>query len=100
VKGDVSLHLSHDLVDVSVQHRHRSEPAQVRKGACPVLSPPSPRRVHGPERDVGEDNERGAAREPSHVIASASATEASLIFCYIGVGNTADAQTVWLDQAR
>ena len=34
-----------------------------------------------------------------HVIANASATEeASLIFCYIGVGNTGDAQTVWLDQ--
>jgi uncharacterized RmlC-like cupin family protein len=33
-----------------------------------------------------------------HVIANASAKEeASLIFCYIGVGNTADAQTVWLD---
>ena len=35
-----------------------------------------------------------------HVIANASATEeASLIFCYIGVGNTADAKTVWLDNA-
>lgn len=35
-----------------------------------------------------------------HVIANASATEeTSLIFWYIGVGNTADAQTVWLDQA-
>jgi uncharacterized RmlC-like cupin family protein len=34
-----------------------------------------------------------------HVIANASETEeASLIFCYIGVGNTADAQTVWLDE--
>jgi uncharacterized RmlC-like cupin family protein len=34
-----------------------------------------------------------------HVIANASATEeASLIFCYIGVGNTTDAQTVWLDK--
>ncbi len=35
-----------------------------------------------------------------HVIANASVTEeASLIFCYIGVGNTADAQTAWLAQA-
>ncbi len=35
-----------------------------------------------------------------HVIANASATEeASLIFCYIGVGNTEDARTVWLDEA-
>ncbi len=34
-----------------------------------------------------------------HVIANASATEeASLILCYIGVGNTADVQTVWLDE--
>jgi uncharacterized RmlC-like cupin family protein len=33
-----------------------------------------------------------------HVIANASdAEEASLIFCYIGVGNTQDAKTVWLD---
>lgn len=36
-----------------------------------------------------------------HVIANASDTEeASLIFCYIGVGNTDDAGTVWLDKAR
>jgi uncharacterized RmlC-like cupin family protein len=34
-----------------------------------------------------------------HVIANASDTEeASLIFCYIGVGNTHDAKTVWLDK--
>jgi uncharacterized RmlC-like cupin family protein len=34
-----------------------------------------------------------------HVIANASATEeASLIFCYIGVGNTGDAKTVWVDK--
>jgi uncharacterized RmlC-like cupin family protein len=34
-----------------------------------------------------------------HVIANASETaEASLIFCYIGVGNTDAARTVWLDQ--
>ena len=33
-----------------------------------------------------------------HVISNASDTEeASLIFCYIGVGNTQDAKTVWLD---
>ena len=35
-----------------------------------------------------------------HIIANASDTEeASLIFCYIGVGNTADAKTVWLDRS-
>lgn len=35
-----------------------------------------------------------------HVIANASdSEEASLIFCYIGVGNTDDAKTVWLDKA-
>jgi uncharacterized RmlC-like cupin family protein len=33
-----------------------------------------------------------------HVIANASETEeASLVFCYIGVGNTDAAATVWLD---
>ncbi len=36
-----------------------------------------------------------------HVIANASATEeASLIFCYIGVGNVDAARTVWLDSTR
>ena len=35
-----------------------------------------------------------------HVIANASDTEqASLLFCYIGVGNTDDTKTVWLDKA-
>jgi len=34
-----------------------------------------------------------------HVIAKASATEeASLIFCYTGVGNTGDAKTDWVDK--
>ena len=34
-----------------------------------------------------------------HVIANASDTEqASLLFCYIGVGNTDDAKTVWLNK--
>lgn len=34
-----------------------------------------------------------------HVIANASQTEeASLVFCYIGVGNTDAAETVWLDK--
>ena len=45
---------------------------------------------------------RGTPEPPQVIlgIANASATEgASVIFCYIGVGNTADAQTVWLDQA-
>jgi hypothetical protein len=36
---------------------------------------------------------------PIHLIANASTMEeASLMFGYIGVGNTADAQTVWLDK--
>lgn len=36
-----------------------------------------------------------------HVIANASdSEEASLIFCYIGVGNTGAAKTVWLDTSR
>jgi len=34
-----------------------------------------------------------------HVISNASETEeASLIFCYIGVGNTDAAETVWIDR--
>lgn len=34
-----------------------------------------------------------------HVISNASATaEAGLIFCYIGVGNTDAAETVWIDK--
>ncbi len=36
-----------------------------------------------------------------HVISTASdSEEASLIFCYIGVGNVKDAQTVWLEPDR
>lgn len=36
-----------------------------------------------------------------HVISNASQTEeASLIFCYIGVGNTKDADTVWLEDIK
>ena len=36
-----------------------------------------------------------------HVIANASDTdEASLVFCYVGVGSTDAAQTVWIDDRR
>jgi hypothetical protein len=75
----------------ALPHRER------RVLAHPLWPRPSLVRPKRRRRPQGRD-----PRIPSgaiHVIANASATEeASLIFCYFGVGNTADAQTVWLDQ--
>ena len=68
VKGDVSLHLLHDLMDVAVQHGHRPEPAQEGERLRAIIRAPAPILAHGPERNVREYDD-GLARRPVREVA-------------------------------
>jgi len=43
---------------VAIENGHGAEAFQVIKGPSAVLRSPTPFRVHGPQRDVGEDHDR------------------------------------------
>src|SRR5260370_34282279 len=54
VEGDVALDLLHHLVDVAVEHCHRTEALEVIQRAGAVLGAPAPGRIDRPQRDMGE----------------------------------------------
>src|SRR6266446_6382268 len=68
VKGDVALDLLHDLVDVAVEHRHRSEALEIVEGARRVFGAPAPGRIDAPQRDVREHDDRGRCRAALKVV--------------------------------
>src|SRR5262245_147550 len=51
-------------MDVTVEDRYGAKPLQIRQRAFAVLRAPSPLWVHRPQRDVCEDDDWRAAREP------------------------------------
>src|SRR5215470_15091871 len=55
-------------MDVAIEHGDRAEAAQVPEGALGIFRGPSPLRVDRPERDVAEDDDGRAAREPADVL--------------------------------
>ena len=67
VEPDVPLDLLHRLVNVAVEHSHRTEPLQQRERLRTVVRAPSPFRVHAPQRDVCEDDNGCTARERLHI---------------------------------
>jgi hypothetical protein len=62
VKGDVDLNLLHDLVDVAVEHRHRTEALEMVERARRVFGAPAPGWIDAPQRNVREDDDRGRGR--------------------------------------
>ena len=62
VKRHVALHLLHDLVNVAVQHGHRSEALEETERLLGVVRAPAPLRIDGPQRHVREEHDRRAAR--------------------------------------
>src|SRR6266516_6173688 len=64
----IALHLAEHLMNVTVQDGGRAGAAERRQRARGVFGGPAPLRVHRPERHVGEDHDRGAARERRHVL--------------------------------
>src|SRR5215470_5198280 len=66
MEGRVAFDLLHDLVDVTVEHRHRAEALEVVEGARGVFGSPAPGGIDRPQRNVGEHDDgrrRGAAVE-------------------------------------
>ena len=68
MEGDVTLDLLHHLVDVAVQHGHRAEALEVFERAAAVLGAPAPFRIYRPQRDVGEQHDRGRFRASLEVV--------------------------------
>ncbi len=58
VEGDVAFHFLHDLVDMAVEHGHRAEALEIRQRLGPVVGAPAPIRIDGPQRNVGEHDDR------------------------------------------
>ncbi len=57
-----------DLVDVAVEHGHRAEAPQIAQRLRAVVGAPAPVGVDGPERDVGEDDDRRRVRPAVEII--------------------------------
>src|ERR1700689_1050709 len=62
MEGHVALDLLHDLMNVSVQHRHRAETAQLAEELFRIPGTPAPGFVDRPERHVCEYDDRRAGR--------------------------------------
>jgi len=62
MKGDVAFDLLHHLVDVAVEHRHRAELLEVGQRLGAVVGAPAPVRINGPQRDMGEQDDRRGGR--------------------------------------
>jgi hypothetical protein len=60
MKCRVALHLLHDLMNVPVQHRERTESLKERKGLFTVRCAPAPVWIDCPERNMREEHDRGA----------------------------------------
>src|SRR3984893_17393112 len=68
MERDVALDLLHDLMDMAIEHSHRAKALQVAERAAGIFGPPSPFRVDRPQRQVGEDHDRGACRAAGNIL--------------------------------
>src|ERR1700730_899753 len=62
VEGDVAFDFLHDLVNVAVEHRDRAEALEIVERARRVFGAPAPGWIDRPQRNVGEDDDRGRCR--------------------------------------
>ena len=65
---DVAFDFLHDLVDVTVEHRHRSETLEIVERARRVFGAPAPGRIDAPQRNVREHDDRGRCRAALKVV--------------------------------
>src|SRR5262249_35301469 len=68
VKGHVAFHFLQRLVNVPIQHRDRAELLEERQRLRAVFRAPAPLRVHAPERNVGEYDDRRAVLQMGDVV--------------------------------
>src|SRR5437016_539472 len=64
----VSFYLLHHLMNVSVEHGHRAEALEQVECLRAIFGGPAPLRIYGPQRNVGEDYDRSAGRQPGHIV--------------------------------
>jgi hypothetical protein len=65
MKGDIAFDLLQQLVDMAIEHCHRTETA---KSLRPIFGAPAPRRIDLPQRDVGQPNNGLAGRTTLEVM--------------------------------
>ena len=58
MERNMPFHLLRDLVDVPVEHGDRTEPRQELQRLGGIVRAPAPVGIHGPQRDVGEHDDR------------------------------------------
>src|SRR4029077_1709743 len=68
MKSHVPLDLLDDLVDVPVEHGHRTEPLQIAERATGVGGAPAPLLVDRPQWQVGHQHDRGARRAAGNIL--------------------------------
>src|SRR5580692_7598232 len=90
MERDGAFHLLHDLVDMAVEHRYRSETLDQSQRLDRVFRAPTPFRAYGPKWDVGEqhDGRRAAfalqiVGEPGKLFRAQCAHAACLEVCHI-----------------
>ena len=55
-------------MNVTVQHRHRTETLHIRQGLFTVVGSPAPVRIDGPERNVCKEDDRSAGRAALEIV--------------------------------
>src|ERR1700719_787160 len=68
VECDVALHLLYDLMNVTVEHRHRTEPFEGRQCLLRIVGAPTPVLVDRPQRNMSEDDDRRGCGETLHIV--------------------------------
>src|SRR5438094_113901 len=68
VKSHRTFDLLQRLVNVPIQHGYRTEFLQVSQCLSAVLGTPAPFRIHGPQRNVSEHDDRCAGFQVLHVV--------------------------------
>src|SRR5262245_564392 len=58
MEGDVAFHFLHDLMDVAIEHGHRTKALEVAKRPRSVFRAPSPVGIDSPQWNVCEDDDR------------------------------------------
>ena len=68
VKGDAPFDFVRDLVNVAVEHGHRSEPCEQLQRFAGVVGAPAPLRVDRPKRNVRENDDRLRGRAAGEIV--------------------------------
>src|SRR5215469_18107175 len=68
VKRNFAIDFLHDLVNVAVQHRDRTEAFDIRQGLLAIVGSPAPIGIDRPQWNVCEENNRSAGRATLKIV--------------------------------